>query len=230
MSYASVAHHNAPPPSQQPHADTSLLNTERSFADNVADDGAKVNVVAHDFKTNAATLTSQARENIDQEYDDLTGTSDKKRYKKKANKRFQEAEAEGEYIWDVTKQYLLRPGVAGGLIGLGAFLRFIEYPSPVLTITLIVNIGIIASVGRAYYTQPHLRRDTTIIGSTIAGALALLSVEGYAAEKYSQTPAGKEEARRAKEEGAALYKHAHEIVLRPGVLGGLVGLGLCIQL
>lgn len=120
MSYASIASHDAPPPSQQPHPDPNLLNTTRGVADNVADDAAKVNVVAHDFKDNAATYTSQARERLDEEYDDITGNnSDKKKLRKKANKRYQEAEAEGEYLWEVTKQYLFRPGVAGGLIGLG---------------------------------------------------------------------------------------------------------------
>lgn len=80
-------------------------------------------------------------------------------------------------------------------------------------------------MGHAYYTQPHLRRDTAIIGSTVAGALTLLCVEGYATEKYRETPRGKDEERRAREEGALIYRHAREIVLRPGVLGGLVGLG-----
>lgn len=79
-------------------------------------------------------------------------------------------------------------------------------------------------MGHAYYTQPHLRRDTAIVGSTVVGALALLGAEGYVAEKYRETPSGREEERRAREEGALIYRHAREIVLRPGVLGGLVGL------
>jgi len=189
-----------------PHADPSLLNTQPSSADNIADDGAKVNVVSADFKSNPATYTSEGRITIDDEYDDLPSNhDDRKKKPKKANKGYREAEAEGEYIWEVTKQYLFRPGVAGGLIGL-------------------VNVGIIAGVGHAYYTSPHFRRDTTVIGSTVAGALTLLSIEGYAAERYRKTPRGQGEERRAKEEGALLYRHAREIVLRPGVLGGLLGL------
>jgi hypothetical protein len=89
---------------------------------------------------------------------------------------------------------------------------------------LLVNVGIIAAVGHAYYTEPHLRRDTTVIGSTVAGAVTLLSLEGYMAERYRKTLHGQDEERRAKEEGALLYRHMREIVLRPGVLGGLVGL------
>ena len=37
----------------------------------------------------------------------------------KKNRRLQEAEAEGAYLLEVAKRYLLRPGVAGGLVGLG---------------------------------------------------------------------------------------------------------------
>lgn len=95
---------------------------------------------------------------------------------------------------------------------------------------MLVNVGIMAGVGHAYYTQPHFRHDKTIIGSTIAGTLALVSVEGYAAEKFRQTPRGQDEECRAKEEGALIYRHAREIILRPGVLGGLLGLGASILL
>lgn len=143
MSYASVASHNAPPPSQQvsyhvgssqyvilnllcpqPHPDPSLLNTNPFPASNVADDGAKVNVVSSDFKSNPATFTSEAQVTVDDDYGDLTTArsgANNKKFKKNAKKGFREAEAEGEYLWEVTKQYILRPGVAGGLIGLGAF-------------------------------------------------------------------------------------------------------------
>lgn len=88
----------------------------------------------------------------------------------------------------------------------------------------LVNIGLLAGAGRAFYAQPHLRQDRTILASTAAAAFALLSVEGYAAEKYRQSPRGHAEEVRARKEGTLLYKHLHEQVLRPGVLGGLVGL------
>jgi len=202
MSYASVASHNAPPPSKQPHADPSLLNTDPLSADNVADDAAKLNVVS---SSNPATFTSETQITVDDEYDDLTSGSHKRKLEKNAKKSLNEVEAEGEYLWELTKQYLFRPGIAGGLIGL-------------------LNVGIVAGVGHAYYTQPHLRCDTTAIASTVAGALTLFSLEGYAAEKYRETPRGQAEERRAKQEGAIIYRHAREIVLRPGVLGGLVGL------
>lgn len=88
-----------------------------------------------------------------------------------------------------------------------------------------MNIGLLASVGRMFYTRPHLRRDATALSSTIAGTIALFSAEGYAAEKYRETPRGRQEERKAREEGAAIYRHLHTQIMRPGVLGGLVGLG-----
>lgn len=188
-----------------------------------------MNVVSADFKSNPATYTSEGRLAVDDEYDDLVTGHNNRKYKakKKVNKAYREAEAEGEYIWEVAKQYLLRPGVAGGLIGLGEFprLRSADRAS-IYVLRLSVNVGIIAAVGHAYYTEPHLRRDTTTVGATALGTLTLLSVEGYAAERYRKTPRGQDEERKAKEEGALLYRHAREIVLRPGVLGGLVGLGM----
>ncbi|KAJ6557191.1 hypothetical protein B0H10DRAFT_2121020 [Mycena sp. CBHHK59/15] len=122
----------------------------------------------------------------------------------RANRRLDETKAEGMYLWESAKYYLFRPGVAGGLIGL-------------------LNIGLMAGAARAFYVQPHYRRDTTVISSTVAATLAILSAEGYAAEAYRNTAAGQEEERRAKEEGAVLYRQAREHILRPGTLGGLVG-------
>jgi hypothetical protein len=89
--------------------------------DNVADDGAKVNIVSSNFKSNPATYTSVGRMAFDDGYDDPVAIDNDSKHKpkKKVNKAYQEAEAESEYIWEVTKQYLFRPGVAGGLLGLG---------------------------------------------------------------------------------------------------------------
>ncbi len=87
-----------------------------------------------------------------------------------------------------------------------------------------VNIGLIAGASRAFYTDPSLRRDARAISATAAATLALLTAEGYAAEKYHETPRGLAELSRAKEEGTLLYRHLSEQVLRPGVLGGLLGL------
>lgn len=203
MSYASVAAHDAPPPSEQPRPNPALLTTERSSASNVIDDTLKVNVVSSDFKENPATYTSEryVPEDID---DDLVDPG-RKAVKGKRNRRFQEAQAEGIYLWEVTKHYLFRPGVAGGFIGL-------------------VNIGLLSTVGYEFYTKPGLRQNFTAISSAAAGVLLLIGTEGYAAEKYRQTPIGRQEERRARDEGTLIYKHLREQVFRPNVFGGLVGL------
>ncbi|KAG2145955.1 uncharacterized protein EDB93DRAFT_1286790 [Suillus bovinus] len=203
MSYASVAAHDAPPSSEQPRPDPALLTTENSSASNVIDDTSKLNVVSSDFKENLAAHTNNTYvpEDID---DDLVDQS-RKAMTGKRNKRFQEAQAEGIYLWEVTKYYLFRPGVAGGLIGL-------------------VNVGLLSRVGYTFYTKPGLRQNFTAISSAVAGALLLIGTEGYAVQKYRQTPIGRQEERRAREEGTLIYKQLREHVFRPGVLSGLVGL------
>lgn len=225
-SYASVTSSHLPP--NQPRPDPSLLNTEFPSASIVADDTSKVNVVHPDFKDHPATEYSVNRPPPD----DLPPTH------KKKNRRLREAEAEGLYLWSITKHYLFRPGVAGGLVGLCmcCFCHLSRRADNILA----VNIGLLAGATRAFYTQPHLRSDRKFIASTAAAALAILGVEGFAAEKYHQTPQGQEEARLAKKEGTIIYKvsilaiglsilipfkHLRENVLRPGVLGGFLGLG-----
>lgn len=144
----------------------------------------------------------------------------------KAKRYVHEVEEEGSHLWDVTKRYLLRPGVAGGLLGVGASL----YPwsqrptlNPACALPL-VKLGLLSVATYSLVKKPYLRQDTRFIASAAAAAFALFSVEGYAAEKYRATPVGKEEERRAKDERAALYRTAREHILRPGVLGGLLGL------
>ncbi|TCD63031.1 hypothetical protein EIP91_006067 [Steccherinum ochraceum] len=202
MSYASVASHNAPPPSMQPHADPALLNTEPPSADNIADEANKVNLVAPDFKEHLAAAEERA------EYSKsvpVGAPSKPQSAKDRARRYAHDAEQEGFHLWNVTKDYLFRPAVAGGLVGL-------------------VNIGLISGVGYTYYACPHLRRDTRALTSTAAAAFAVFGAEGYLAENYRKTAAGREEERKAKEEGAALYRYGREHLLRPGVLGGLVGI------
>lgn len=87
-----------------------------------------------------------------------------------------------------------------------------------------MNVGVLGYASYALYTSPGLRRDTRVL--TIGGVwlAALLGAEGFIAERYAQTPRGRDERARAEKEGAALYRQAREVVLRPGVLGGVVGL------
>jgi len=122
----------------------------------------------------------------------------------KAKRGLDYAEEEGEHLWDIAKERLLRPGVAGGLLGL-------------------INVGLIGTASYAFYTEPSLRRNTRFISTLAISSAAILGLEGFAAERYSQTESGQEEARRAKSEGAAVWRHTKEVVLRPGVLRGIVG-------
>lgn len=86
-------------------------------------------------------------------------------------------------------------------------------------------MGLIGALGYELYTKPHLRRDTRLLATAGASGLVLLGAEGYLAEAYRKTAAGQAEERRAREEGAALIRRTKDIVLRPGVLGGIVGVG-----
>ena len=88
-----------------------------------------------------------------------------------------------------------------------------------------VNVGLLSWAGYNLYTKPQLRQNSRLLATGAAATLALFGAEGYAAEWYRKTPRGQEEERKAKNEGALLFKHVHEVVLRPGVLGGLLGLG-----
>lgn len=75
-----------------------------------------MNVISRD--EDPSTYTSDIYIPEDTE-DELIGTG-RTAEKGKGTKRLQQqAQAEGSYIWEVTKQYLFRPGVAGGLVGLG---------------------------------------------------------------------------------------------------------------
>lgn len=203
MSYASVAAHNACPSSEQPRPDPALLTTERSSASNVIDNTSKVNVVSSDSKENPATCTSDIC--VPEDIDDDLGDPGRKAVRSKRNRHLQEAQAEGIFLWKITKNYLFRPRVAGSIISL-------------------VNVGLLFGVGYGFYTKPSLRRNFTAISSAAAGALLLIGTEGCAAEKYRQTPIGRQEERCAREEGTIIYKQLREHVFRPGVLGGFVGL------
>ncbi|KAG5635214.1 hypothetical protein H0H81_012018 [Sphagnurus paluster] len=186
MSYASVAASNAPPLSEQPQPDPALLNTTPTTS-NIVNDDAKVKLLPSRYK------------NRDQHHVDESNLQDKKDSPKRHPKRAQEKRVGS---WEVAKHYILRPGVAGGLVGLA-------------------HVGIIFCVGRAFYNQPRLYQNRFVVSSTLAAALAAASIEGYVIERYSQTPRGHDEQRHVKEDGALIY--LYDQILRPGVLGGILG-------
>jgi len=75
------------------------------------------------------------------------------------------------------------------------------------------------------YTEPQYRTDYKVLGGVAAGGLVILGIEGAVAESYLQTPEGQREKERAEQEGSKLYLQTKEIVLRPGVFGGILGVG-----
>ncbi|KAJ8507920.1 hypothetical protein ONZ45_g9763 [Pleurotus djamor] len=121
MSYAKVAAENAPSPADQPRPDPGLLNTAEPSSATVLDDTKKVNLVHPSLKDAPVTETSISRPAPDSQAlsDDDEGNLKPNKSKTNRSRRIQEVEAEGAYLWQLTKQYLFRPGVAGGLIGLG---------------------------------------------------------------------------------------------------------------
>lgn len=125
MSYASVAAHNAPPPSEQPHADPSLLTTPSDVqpAATAVDDSAKVNVAPADFKSHPATLTSEVADSIPPyPISESPAPSGKPSARKRAQDAEKKAEAKSLQLWGTIHEQLMRPAVAGGLIGVGLYI------------------------------------------------------------------------------------------------------------
>ncbi|EJU04340.1 hypothetical protein DACRYDRAFT_20903 [Dacryopinax primogenitus] len=207
MSYAAVAGEHTDGP--QPTADPALLNLQPT-ATELPDVEKKVTVVDSDFKENPRTETSdkvqkEAAAAAEASAEGKKAAKSKAAsYRAQAGEYLEEAEEEAQHLWALAKQRLFQPGVLGGLLGL-------------------VNVGLIGGVGYALYTHPHLRHDyrkLSILGTSL---LAIGLGEGAVAEAYRKTDAGKKEEAKARKEGAALYRHAKEIVLRPGVFGGILG-------
>lgn len=125
MSYAQVAAHNAPPRSEQPRPDPALYNTEPPSHSNIADDMAKVSMVAPGFKDHPATVTSTSIPYesppcpVSGGVPPFPGSSNKGN---NAKRHLHDAEEEAASLWDAAKHQLLRPGVAGGLLGVGTSL------------------------------------------------------------------------------------------------------------
>ncbi|RXK41781.1 hypothetical protein M231_01016 [Tremella mesenterica] len=242
MSYASVASHNIPQGSM-PQPDQNLADGHfagETTASSTADD--KINVLPAGFdpdhppvslepasKPDMPTLnppqvpepstSSVSPEPLQPPPKDQVQTpesgakweKDKARAKKsvrdginKAEKEFDEVENKLAPYWEKTKDVVLRPGTLGGLMG-------------------VVNVGLLGTLGYFAYTRKDQPWDRRIIGGAVAGTLALFGAEGYVAESYLQTAEGRQEAERAKSEGSKFYLQAKEVILRPGVAGGLAG-------
>ena len=179
MSYASVTSRNAP--ADQPLPDPALLNTTKSTASGVADDTTKVGVVSPNFKQNPATTTSTYQPPRYDEESDSSPHPRTAKTKAKAKKLARDTEKEAIHWSAVAKELVLRPPVAGGLVGVGKFFSQLPDETSANAVGL-VNLGLIGYAGYKFYNEPHLRRDHMFVTSTIAGAVAVLGLEGYGAQ------------------------------------------------
>lgn len=225
-SYAAITKHHTDGP--QPKPDTALLNTAPTDTDtNLPDVDHKLTVVPASFKDSPVTETSSYEpptpapapslspmSSVPHTADDAkspTSAATQHRRNEKVDKAKQrlhetveEFEEEAPQLWAQAKERILRPGTMGGLVGL-------------------VNVGLIGAFGYQLYNKPHLRSDTRTLATAGVSALILMGAEGYVAESYRNTPRGRAEEKRARQEGALWYAKTKDVVLRPGVLGGLVG-------
>jgi hypothetical protein len=184
MSYASVTSRNAP--ADQPLPDPALLNTSKSTASGVADDTVKVGIVAPNFKQNPATTTStfQPPRYDEEESDSSPHHRTKKDNKAKTKKLARNAEKEVVHWSAVAKEVVLRPPVAGGLVGVGK--RCSLFPFGHLPIYVFqVNLGLVGYTGYKFYNEPHLRHDHIFVTSAIAGTAVILGLEGYGAQTFA---------------------------------------------
>lgn len=120
MSYAAATSRNTS--ADQPLPDPALLNTTKPTASGIADDTVKVGVVSPNFKQNPATTTSTYQPpRYDEEESDSPPHHRAAKNKAKAKKVARDAEKEAIHWSVVAKELVLRPPVAGGLVGVGKF-------------------------------------------------------------------------------------------------------------
>jgi len=192
-----------------------LFTTERTSTHLPdVDSGSKVTVVSSDFKSNPKTVTSEASKSVTREYisgSESSSESEDERGPERRHERdpskprkARKHQKERDQLWAKIKYRVLQPGVAGGIMG-------------------IINIGVISAVSYDLYSNPALRSNTRFLSTAAIGTVLLLSAEGVVAEAYRRTDAGRAEEKRARREGALITNRARDLVLRPGVMGGLVG-------
>ncbi|RXW17083.1 hypothetical protein EST38_g8770 [Candolleomyces aberdarensis] len=197
LSSVEVAAHNAPPPENQPRPDPALLTTETPTSSTTIDSTSKLNIVAPDFKLHPHTDVEQIPA------DDETHERFPVGGGKAPNKKRKREEALS--LWQQVSETVMRPQVAGGLLG-------------------IVNVGLIAGAGYAFYAKPHLRTSTKAITTSVSAALVLIFAEGSVAEQYSHTPEGQRAIRRVRESRHWLVNYLHDFAARTNPTKGAIGI------
>ncbi|KAL4073979.1 hypothetical protein J3A83DRAFT_2654772 [Scleroderma citrinum] len=152
--HASVAAHDSPP-SEPLALDVNPLSTS-GIPSEMSDETLKVNIVPDDFNEEIPADTPNINE-----FDESARDSSEK-YRRQP---LQEVKAEGVYLWQLTKQYLLRPRAAGCLIGL-------------------VNTAVIGTVAYFGYVKWDLPRwNKRVVMSVSIGLVALFGLERYIVER-----------------------------------------------
>ncbi|KAJ2922014.1 hypothetical protein H1R20_g15077, partial [Candolleomyces eurysporus] len=194
LSSVEVAAHNAPSPENQPRPDPALLTTETPTSSTTIDSTSKLNIVAPDFKLHPHTDAEQIPAD-DERFPSGSGKAPNKKRKRE----------EALSLWQQVGETVMRPKVAGGLLG-------------------IVNVGLIAGVGYAFYAKPHLRTSTKAITTSVSAALVLIFAEGSVAEQYSHTPEGQSAIRRARERRHWLANYLRDFAARTNPTKGAIGI------
>jgi len=158
--------------------------------------------LAHDASEKTKELADDAEAKAKQLANDAEKKA--KQIKREASREIQHAENVIAAYYEKAKDIVLRPGALGGLMG-------------------VANVGLLSTIGYYAYTRRNIPWDRNYVGATAASVVALFGIEGVVAEQFANTPEGQDEINRAKAEGSKFYVNARELVLRPGVAGGLLG-------
>jgi len=175
-------------------------------AENVEKKAKEVKGATKQLAGDAADKTRELADEAAEKTKEVAGDVEKKakQLKRDAKVEIQRAENALEVYYERAKDLVLRPGALGGLMG-------------------VANVGLLSTIGYYAYTRRNVPWDRNYVGATAASVLALFGIEGVVADQFAQTPEGQEEIARAKEEGSKVYVNARELILRPGVAGGLLG-------
>lgn len=97
------------------------------------------------------------------------------------------ARREGHYLYNRTKEVVLRPKVAGGLLGVGTYLHHNSVGFNKLINIPLVNVAVLGTLGYTVYTHWDLdvftKKNVSI--ATI-GLITWFSAQGFAVERYIQ--------------------------------------------
>lgn len=164
--------------------------------------GAKAEATAEELAADVRAAASNAGDKAAE----LSRDAEKKakQLKKQAGEQLERAETVAEKYLSQAMDIVLRPGTLGGLMG-------------------VANVGLLGTLGYYAYTRRNVPWNRNYVAAAVASTLSLFATEGVVAERYSTTPEGKAELLRAKQEGSKAYIQAREIILRPQVAGGALG-------